>query len=232
MWLLCSGVSTGLGLVIGHLEKQRWDEQSKAPKKATQWMPIFYHMLAKSSASRTWWFIFKVKSSNFWWKVWVWVKFSVCVAMCMYTCVYVFWYTVHAPCGLAAAAAWPESRPPMQCLWECGEFGWDQLIKHCTLALSCFPYRQGKRWPMGKPHRQPVSGASLYCCFFFHSHICCNSADQGSGTLTFGHWGLVSENSFTSPEQRRMLLFCKLLRLKTLGLFIWNTVQWFYVNVD
>lgn len=155
-----------LAPVSYRLEKQRWDEHLKSPEISCVVNPA-YILSYKSSASRTWWFIFQVKSGNFWWKVWVWVKFSVCVSVCMYTCVYVFWCTVHSPCGLAAAAAWPESRPPMQCLWECGEFGWDQLIKHCTLALSCFPYRQGKRWPMGKPHRQPVSGASLYCCFFF-----------------------------------------------------------------
>lgn len=41
------------------------------------------------------------------------------------------------------AAPWPKSRPPVRRLWECGECGGARLIKLCTLALSCFPYRQG-----------------------------------------------------------------------------------------
>lgn len=117
--------------------------------------------------------------------------------------VYVFRCTVRAPCGLAAAAAWPESRPSVQCLWECGEFGWDQLIKHCTLALSCFPCRQGSsnRWGShtGGQRQELLSTAA----FFSPTHK----------VRTFSFWPLwfsVSVTSFTSPEQRRMEFLWKL----------------------
>lgn len=46
-----------------------------------------------------------------------------CTYMSVYMCVCVTMHSVHAPYVLAAAAAWPESRLLVQCLWECGEFG-------------------------------------------------------------------------------------------------------------
>lgn len=93
----------------------------------------------------------------------------------------------HAPCGLAAAAAWPESRPPVRRLWECGELGRDQLIKHCTLALSCFPCRRGSsdRWGShtGGQRQEFLSLTAAFFFFFLKSHTHCrNSADRGFRT--------------------------------------------------
>lgn len=57
---------------------------------------------------------------------------------------------------------------------------------HKTLhpGTVLLPLQTGKQRPMGKPHRRPVSGASLYCCFFFQSHTCCSSADPRVKTLS------------------------------------------------
>lgn len=94
---------------------------------------------------------------------------------------------------------------------------------HKTLhpGTVLLPLQTGKQRPMGKPHRQPTSGASLYCSFF-QSHTCTahSSADLGSGPLAFARCGLVYGNSFTSPEQRRMELLCKLLLLMARDLII------------
>lgn len=99
----------------------------------------------------------------------------------------------HAPCGLAAAAAWPESRPPVRHLWECGELGPDQLIKHCCLALCCFPTDGGSsdRWG-SHTGGQRQEFLSPTASFFFllllllppprsHTH-CSSSADRGFRT--------------------------------------------------
>ena len=127
-----------------------------------------------------------------------------CVCVCVLRC------TVRAPCGLAAAAAWPESRSPVQCLWECGEFGWDQLIKHCTLALSCFPCRQGSSDQRGS-HTGGQRQELLSTAAFFGPTHAATQLTRGSRPLASDRHGDVSlVNSFTSPERRRTDLLCKL----------------------
>lgn len=60
-----------------------------------------------------------------------------------------------------AAAPWPKSRPPVQRLWECGECGEAQLIKLCSPALSCFPYRQGTSDHTGAENQELPSAAAF-----------------------------------------------------------------------
>ena len=87
--------------------------------------------------------------------VWVCVRSCVCVQL-------------HVTCGLAAFAAWPESRPHASSRWECGEFGWDQLINYCTLAPSHFPCRQGSR-DRGGSHTGSQQPAEVWGFFFSHA---------------------------------------------------------------
>lgn len=67
---------------------------------------------------------------------------------------------------------------------------------HKTLnpGTVLLPLQTGKQRPMGKPHRQPASRASLYCSFFFFSvpHMLELSWPTGSGPLAFGHCGILS----------------------------------------
>ena len=59
-----------------------------------------------------------------------------------------------------SAALWPKSRP-VQRLWECDECGGAQLIKLCTLALSCFPSRQGTSDHTGGQKQELPSAAAF-----------------------------------------------------------------------
>lgn len=70
------------------------------------------------------------------------------------------------------AAPWPKSRPPVRRLWECGECGGARLIKLCTLALSCFPYRQGTSDHTGGQNEELPPAAAF-------PHV---------GVGTFGFW--------------------------------------------
>lgn len=150
-----------------------------------------------------------------------------CPHICQYICVCVMMHSAHAPCGLAAAAAWPESRLLVQCLWECGEFGWDQLIKHWTLALSCFPCRQGSSDRWGS-HTGSQRQKLLFTAAFFFSPT---HAQLTQGVRTFSCWPLcysLSVTSFTSPEKRRMKL--KLFLLHVTWCNNWNVISWFYAS--
>ncbi|KAJ4929834.1 hypothetical protein JOQ06_018855, partial [Pogonophryne albipinna] len=62
------------------------------------------------------------------------------------------------------------------CLME--ELRGQSHVLHCNACGKV----TGKLRPMGKPHRQPASGASLYCCFF-QSHAHRRSADPGVTTF-------------------------------------------------
>lgn len=98
-------------------------------------------------------------------------------------------------CGLAAALAWLESRPSAEGRWECGEFGRDQLVKLCTLALSRFPCRQGT-----KSKREATQAHHVGWGFLIHFSVI-HSAAQ----LTLRLWpiaasfcGLIALTSFSS----------------------------------
>lgn len=102
---------------------------------------------------------------------------------------------------------------------------------HKTLypGTVLLPLQTGKQRPMGKPHRQPASGASLYDCLF-QSHTCRNSADPGVRIFSFWLlWYSVSVTSFTSPEHRRITLLWKLLLLMSVdSTIIINVISRFY----
>lgn len=165
-------------------------------------------MLAKASTLRAWWFIIKVKLGNFLLKllsnlfVRVWnVHVYMCVCVLMYSA-----RSLWSGCSSCMARVTSSNAMLVGMWWV-----WFRPA-HKTLhpGIVLLPLQTRKQWPMGKPHKRPTSGASL-CCSFFQSHTCCRSADHGSGPLAFGCCCLVSGNSFTSPEQRRMELLHKLL---------------------
>lgn len=102
----------------------------------------------------------------------------------------------HAACGGGGCMARVASSQARR-LWECGEFGRDQLIKHCALAL---PLRTGKRRAMGKPHGRPASGVSL--CL--SRCDCCSTKGSGPRRPGLASGLFVPGNSFTSPGKSRM----------------------------
>lgn len=64
---------------------------------------------------------------------------------------------------------------------------------HKTLhpGTVLLPLQTGKLRPMGKPHRRPASGASLYCCFFFSPTHAAAQLTRGSGPLASGRCGVL-----------------------------------------
>lgn len=105
---------------------------------------------------------------------------------------------------LRARSLWSDSSgctarvtpPPVQRLWECGEFGRARLIKHCALALQT-----GKQRPMGKPHKAAdVERLSPPPLLSSPTHVAAQLT-QGSGPFGLRLWQHpVSVTSFISAK--------------------------------
>lgn len=100
-------------------------------------------------------------------------------------------------CGLAAAPAWLVSRLSAEGRWECGEFGRDQLIKLCALALSRFPCRQGT-----KSKREATQAQSwrvgVSNTFFTYTHSAAAQLTQRSRPIAASFCGVIVLTSFSS----------------------------------
>lgn len=121
------------------------------------------------------------------------------VCVCVFFCMCVWSYALS---GLASSAAWPESRPPAEGWWECGEFGRDQLIKLSTLALSCFPCRQGTSDQEGS-HTSTQRQWGFWNIFSnTHTHTHALNTDHltsRSGPFLASLYGVLILTSFSSP---------------------------------